>query len=154
MLDNPRTDGLHRVWYSWPVSQDTGKTKWVHLYIVLKAAWYVGSAIWVLTDTTVTIINLFPLLLPREHWLCCNLKTNETGVPAVVQWVKNLTAAAQVAVEAQIWSLACRSGLKDAALLPLQHKSQLQLKINPYPNPGSSLCLWYKYKVKKYSSII
>ena len=35
------------------------------------------------------------------------------GVPAVAQWVKNLTAAAQVSAEAQVQSLAWHSGLKD-----------------------------------------
>ena len=30
------------------------------------------------------------------------LKSRILGVPAVVQWVKNLTAAAQVTVEAQV----------------------------------------------------
>ena len=35
-------------------------------------------------------------------------------VPAVAQWVKKLTVAAPVAVEAQVWSLAQGSGLKIA----------------------------------------
>lgn len=33
------------------------------------------------------------------------------GVPAVIQWVKDLTAAAQVAEEVQVQSLAWQSGL-------------------------------------------
>ena len=37
------------------------------------------------------------------------------GVPAAAQWVKNLTAVAQVTVEARVQSLARRSGLKDLA---------------------------------------
>ena len=37
------------------------------------------------------------------------------GVPTVAQWIKNLTAAAQVAVEAQVQSPAQHSGLKDPA---------------------------------------
>ena len=34
------------------------------------------------------------------------------GVPAVVQWVKYLTAAAQVAAEMWLWSLAQHNGLR------------------------------------------
>ena len=41
------------------------------------------------------------------------LFTRHTGIPAVVQWVKNPTAAAQVAVEARAQSPAQQSGLKD-----------------------------------------
>ena len=39
------------------------------------------------------------------------------AVPAVAQWVKNLAAVAQVAVAAQVRSLAQHSGLKDICLL-------------------------------------
>ena len=46
------------------------------------------------------------------------------------QWVKNLSAAAQVPGEAQSPSLAGGSGLKDLALLPL-HLIQI-------PGPGTS----------------
>ena len=35
------------------------------------------------------------------------------GVPAVVQWVENLTAVSQVTAEAHVHSLAQTSGLKD-----------------------------------------
>ena len=45
----------------------------------------------------------------------------------MVQWVKKLTAVAQVTAEAQIQSLAQHSGLKDSALL------LLQLGFNPWP---------------------
>lgn len=38
------------------------------------------------------------------------------GVPAVTQWVKNLTAAAQVAVEARVQSPAQRSELKGSGI--------------------------------------
>lgn len=38
------------------------------------------------------------------------------GVPAVAQWVKKLTAATGVSVEAWVQSLAHHSGLKDLAL--------------------------------------
>ena len=40
----------------------------------------------------------------------------------MAKWVKNPTAAAQVAVEVQVRSLARHSGLKDLALLQLQGK--------------------------------
>ena len=45
---------------------------------------------------------------------CCKTMINHTswGVPSVVQWVKNPTAEAQVAGEAQVWSLAQCSGLR------------------------------------------
>ena len=39
-----------------------------------------------------------------------------TGVPAVAQWVKNLTAVARVDVEEQVQSPAWGSGLKNLAL--------------------------------------
>ena len=42
-----------------------------------------------------------------------------------MQWVKNLTAGAQVAVKAQIGSPAWHSGLKDLMLLQLWERSQL-----------------------------
>ena len=53
------------------------------------------------------------------------------GVPAVARWAKNLTAAAQVAMEVPVWSLAQLSGLKYLALLQLLHKSQLWLRFYP-----------------------
>ena len=43
----------------------------------------------------------------------------------MAQWVKNLTAIAQVAGVVQVRSLAQCSGLEDPALLQLQCKSQL-----------------------------
>ena len=48
------------------------------------------------------------------------------GVPAMVQWVKNPAAVAQVTVEAWIQSLAQCSGLN---LL------QLKLRFSPWPSP-------------------
>ena len=45
----------------------------------------------------------------------------------MVQWVENLTAAAQVTAEAQTQSLAWHSGLKDLAL------PRLQLIFHPWP---------------------
>ena len=51
-----------------------------------------------------------------------DIKSPTTGVPAVAQWVKNPTAAAWVAMEAQV--LTAR-WLKDPELLQLQPRSQL-----------------------------
>ena len=56
-----------------------------------------------------------------------------TGVPAVVQQVKNLTAVAQIATEVWVQSPAWCSELKDLMMLQLQHKSQLLLGFNPWP---------------------
>ena len=47
------------------------------------------------------------------------VSVNNMGLPAVVQWVKNLTAMAQVALEARVQCLAPHSGLKDWVLLQL-----------------------------------
>ena len=47
------------------------------------------------------------------------------GVPAVVQWVKSLTTAAWVTVEAWVSSLALCRGLKDLALLQMWCRLQL-----------------------------
>ena len=44
------------------------------------------------------------------------VKSPSEGVPTVVQYIKNPTAVAQVAVEAQIQSLAQHSGLKGSSL--------------------------------------
>lgn len=44
------------------------------------------------------------------------------GVPAEVQWVKNLTAMAWVAKGVQVQFLAQGSGLKDSLLPQLQHR--------------------------------
>ena len=55
------------------------------------------------------------------------------GVPTVVQWVKNLTAVAWVAMEARVGSPAQCSGVKDPGLPQLQCRSQLQLGLNLWP---------------------
>ena len=47
------------------------------------------------------------------------------------QWVKNLTAAAQVTAEVWVLSSAQHSGLKDPALL--QRRSQLHHGFSPWP---------------------
>ena len=44
----------------------------------------------------------------------------QSGVPAMTQWVKNLTTAARVTVEVQVQSLDQLSGLKDLLLPKLQ----------------------------------
>ena len=54
-------------------------------------------------------------------------KNIKTRVPTAVQWVKNLTAVAQITVEGQVQSLAQHSGLKDPVLL------QLWLGFSPWP---------------------
>lgn len=43
-------------------------------------------------------------------------KEGKEGVPAEAQWIKDLTVAAPVAGEVQVWSLAQSSGLKDLAV--------------------------------------
>ena len=58
----------------------------------------------------------------------------------MAQWVKNPTAAAWVTAGVQVRSLALPSGLKDAALPQLQHRSHLRLGFNPWP--GNSHMLW------------
>ena len=50
----------------------------------------------------------------------------------MVQWVKNLRAEVQITVEALVQSPVHQSGLKDSALLQLQHKSQLKLRFDPW----------------------
>ena len=62
------------------------------------------------------------------------------GVPAMAQWVKNPTAAAQVAAEAQVQSPAQGSGLKDPALL--QCRLQLQHGFNPQPRESATPWVW------------
>ena len=58
---------------------------------------------------------------------------SQEGSFLVVQWVRNLTAVAQVAGEAQVQSLAWCSGLKHPVLLQPWHRSQLQFGFNPWP---------------------
>ena len=59
------------------------------------------------------------------------IKISFSGVPAVAQWVKNGTAAAQVTAEEQVQSLPRHNELKDLVLLQLQ--CRLQLRLNPWP---------------------
>ena len=67
----------------------------------------------------------------NSHGLIWWFQESILGVPAVEQWVKNLTAAAQVAAEVWVLSSAQHSGLKDPALL--QRRSQLHHRFNPWP---------------------
>ena len=53
--------------------------------------------------------------------------TKKNGVPAVVQWVKNLIVVAWVAAEACIQSPAWLNEFKDQAL------PQLRLRFHPWP---------------------
>ena len=60
-----------------------------------------------------------------------SLNDSSPGVPSVVQWVRNLTVAAQVAAEEQVRALAGYSGLKDLALLQVWCRPQL--RFSPWP---------------------
>ena len=71
------------------------------------------------------------------------------GVPALVQRVKNLIAAALVTKEAWVWSLAQHSGLKDLALLQLWCRSQLWLRFSPWPGNFHMPQMWLGKKKKK-----
>ena len=51
----------------------------------------------------------------------------------MAQWVKDLTAAAQVAAEVWVQFPAWHSGLKGPALPQLWHSLQLKLGLNPWP---------------------
>ena len=51
--------------------------------------------------------------------------------PTVVLWVKNPTTAAQVSVEAQVWSLAQYNGLKD--LMQVATVAQIQSLAREFP---------------------
>ena len=51
----------------------------------------------------------------------------------MAQWIKNLTAVAQVTEEAQVQSLAWCSRLKDLALSQLLRRFKLKLRFTPLP---------------------
>ena len=59
------------------------------------------------------------------------------GVPTVAQWVKDSTAAAQIAVEMQFHP-GPTQWVKDLTLSQLWHRSQLQLGLDPWPG---NLCM-------------
>ena len=54
-------------------------------------------------------------------------------VPIVVQWVKNPTLGAWVAVEVWVQSLAQHNRFKDLVLPYLRHSLQLQFESDPWP---------------------
>ena len=64
----------------------------------------------------------------------------------MAQWVKDLTAMAQVAAEARVQSLAQCSELTAPALPQLQYRSQLQLGLNPWS--GTFHIRYSHYKIK------
>ena len=79
------------------------------------------------TGTWVAVVAGY--LMPRADGASTNyLKITCRGVPTVVQWVTNLTAAAQVAAEVWVQSPAQCTWLKVPALLKLQ----LRLRFNPW----------------------
>ena len=64
----------------------------------------------------------------------------------MAQWVKKLTAVAQVDVDAWVRSLAWSNGLKDLVLPQLWHKSQLWLTFSSWPRNFHMLQVWpYKF---------
>ena len=71
-------------------------------------------------------VNQHHDLFPREHIL----KLLHSGVPAVVQWVWNPTAAALVAAEVWVQSPVWCSGLKGSGIATA---AQLWLGFSPWP---------------------
>ena len=70
------------------------------------------------------------------------------GVPAMVQWLKNLTAVAWVFEEVQVRSPTLCSGLKNPALPQLCCRLQLWLgsiPVDSIPGPGSCTCLRFAF---------
>ena len=61
----------------------------------------------------------------------------------MAQWVKNLTAAAQVSAEVRVQSLALHNSLKDLVLLKLWYS------LDSIPSPGISICYVCNIKKKK-----
>ena len=53
---------------------------------------------------------------PHFYRETSSFKSTQIGVPALVQWVKNLTIVVQVAEEVQVWSLAWRRRLKGSSI--------------------------------------
>ena len=71
----------------------------------------------------------------------------------LVQWVKNLTAVAQVAAEVRIESSAQPSRLKDPVLLQLRCRSHLWLRLNPWSRNFHMPRVWPLKKKKKNASL-
>ena len=61
---------------------------------------------------------------------------------AVASWVKNVTAAARVTMEATIQSPSQGSGLKDLMLLQMRHRSKLGLRFKPCPGNFHMPWVW------------
>ena len=73
----------------------------------------------------------------------------DRGVPSVEQWVKNLTAAARVAVEVQVRSPAQPNGLKYLALPETQRNDPIQSLTQELPNAMGAPKKKKKLKMKK-----
>ena len=84
--------------------------------------------------------NSFQIMPPDNYYYIKNITW---GVPAMVQQDGWHLCSAGI----QVWVPARHSGLKDLALPQLQHRSQLQLKSDPWP--GNSLCLKVAKKEEK-----
>ena len=101
-----------------------------------------GSKWWIYIEAS-------PCLTYFESTSLESVSRVDKGVPAVVQWVKNLTAVSRVPVEVQAQTLARSSGLKDLLLLQLLHRSQLWLRFHPWLGNFSTLWVCRKKKNKK-----
>ena len=60
----------------------------------------------------------------------------------MAQWIKNLTVVAQVTAQVQVLSPALCSELRDLGLLQVQHRSQLQLGLNLWPENFHMVWMW------------
>ena len=70
----------------------------------------------------------------------------ESRVPTMVQWVKNLTAAACVPEEVCFCYLSQHRGLKDPAFPQLQCRTVMWLRFNPWPR--NFHMPWCSHKIK------
>ena len=66
----------------------------------------------------------------------------------MVQWDKNLTAAARVTVEVWVQPLVWHSGLKDPVLAQLQCRLKLWLGFSPWPENVHMAQVWPLKKKK------
>ena len=76
-------------------------------------------------------------------------KIRSFRAPTVVQWVKNLTAAAQVIAETRVQSSTQCSGLKVPALSQVRQRSQLQLRFDRWQEFSYAMGTVIKKKKKK-----
>ena len=72
-------------------------------------------------------------------------KISSQGVPAVVQWIKNPTAVAQVAVEAQVQSPAWHNGFKGPIVA--KHGTGCSCGLESVLGPGTSTCCQYGHNI-------